>query len=319
MKKQIQYSLILLVVAFLPAFAFSQCNSQDQGGSIKILTWNIYMLPRLYIHTGQVKRAKEIAEILKTQDADIIVFEEAFDNKARGIIREGLKSLYPFESGDPRKNVFYKTSCGVWILSKVPVEIVKQIFFKNAQGSDRFACKGAILLKGMKDGFCFQLVGTHLQSDPNNGKDVQAIRAVQYNQIRKELLEPYAEENVPQFVAGDFNTIEADSNNHSQLVDSLKLNQCTLEGEKCYSYDYGHNDLIVTLANQPQLTRPQLIDYVFYSKPGHLELEGKMHIVTFRKQWDAAHCDLSDHFAVAAEFHFLTDDTRSLTNIKGSK
>lgn len=302
--RHIRFSLAFLTLIFAINITFAQCNSQSLGGNIKILTWNIYMLPRLYIHTGQVKRAAQIAEVLKNQDADIIVFEEAFDNKARGIIREGLKKLYPYESGDPRRNVAWKTSCGVWILSKVPVTIVKQIFFKNAQGSDRLACKGAILLQGQKDGFCFQIVGTHLQSDPNSGKNVQAIRAIQYNQIRKELLEPYAEENVPQFVAGDFNTIEADSNNHSQLVNSLKLNQCPLVGEKCYSYDYGHNDLIVTLQNQPQLTRPQMIDYIFYSDPGHPAMQGDMHIVAYRKKWDAKHSDLSDHFAVAAEFHF---------------
>lgn len=302
--RQFRFSLALLTLIFTANLTFAQCNNQAQGGSIKILTWNIYMLPRLYIHTGQVKRAEQIAEVLKTQDADVIVFEEAFDNKARNIIRQGLKAIYPYESGDPRKNCAWKTSGGVWIISKVPVTVVKQIFFKNAQGSDKLACKGAILLQGQKDGFCFQIVGTHLQSDPNSGKNVQAIRAIQYNQIRKELLEPYAEENVPQFVAGDFNTIEADSGNHSQLVNSLKLNQCPLTGEKCYSYDYGHNDLIVTLQNQPQLTRPQLIDYVFYSNQGHPTMQGDMRIVTFRKKWDNNHVDLSDHFAVAAEFHF---------------
>jgi endonuclease/exonuclease/phosphatase family metal-dependent hydrolase len=257
------------------------------------------MLPRLFVHTGQVERAIQIAQILRNQDADVIVFEEAFDNKAREIIREGLKDIYPYESGDPRKKVLWKTSCGVWILSKVKVNVIKQIFFHTAQGADKLASKGAILIEGQNNGFCFQLVGTHLQSDPNSGKNVQNIRKIQYEQIRKELLEPYAEENVPQFVAGDFNTIMADSNNHSQMVDSLKLTQCSLTGEKCYSYDYGNNDLIYGPTGQPQL-----IDYVFYSKPGYPALQGNMHIVTFRKQWDNTHVDLSDHFAVAAEFNF---------------
>jgi len=289
----------LLIILLAPIFTFGQCDNQGKGGKIKILTWNIYMLPRLIIHTGQVDRAQQIAAALKTQDADIIVFEEAFDGKARGIIRDSLKSLYPYESGDPRKNKFWKTSCGVWILSKVEVTVIKQIFFNEAKGSDKLACKGAILLEGQKDGFCFQIVGTHLQSDLNSGKNVQDTRKVQYEQIRKELLEPYAEENVPQFVAGDFNTIEADSNNHTQLVDSLKLTQCKMEGEKCFSYDYGNNDLIL-----PPMGAPQLIDYVFYSKAGYPNLEGKMQVVTFRKQWDAKHVDLSDHFAVSAEFSF---------------
>ncbi len=297
--KRLRVLTTILILSLAPLLAFSQCDDQGKGGNIKILTWNIYMLPRIFIHTGQVKRAEQIAQILRAQDADVIVFEEAFDNKARGIIREGLKDLYPYESGDPRKNKFWKTSSGVWILSKVQVNVVKQIFFRNAKGSDKLACKGAILLEGQNNGFCFQLVGTHLQSDLNSGKDVQGIRKIQYEQIRKELLEPYAEENVPQFVAGDFNTVMADSNNHTQLVDSLKLTQCALVGEKCYSYDYGNNDLIL-----PPISAPQMIDYVFYSKPGYPSLQGNMHIVTFRKQWDTNHVDLSDHFAVAAEFNF---------------
>lgn len=302
MYNKLQYIKACLLSAFIlvsPLIALSQCNNQYKGGDIKILTWNIYMLPRLFIHTGQLERAKEIVEALKNQDADIIVFEEAFDNKAREILREGLKAYFPYESGDPRKNKFWKTSCGVWILSKVPINVVKQIYFNEAEGSDKLACKGAILVEGQKNGFCFQLVGTHLQSDINSGKNVQPIRDTQYAQIRKQLLVPYSEENVPQFVAGDFNTIQADSSSYKQMVSTLRLRQCTLEGDKCYSYDYGNNDEIAGPTEQPQL-----IDYLFYSQPDKESITGTMRIVTFRKKWDARHRDLSDHFAVAGDFRF---------------
>mgnify|MGYP001550436690 CR=1 FL=1 len=165
--KYIKKSLLVLLLLSSPLISLSQCDNQSNGGQIKIITWNIYMLPHLFIHTGQVERAKDIANVLKDQDADIIVFEEAFDNKARNIIRDSLKAYFPYESGDPRKNIWWKTSCGVWIISKVPIEVVKQIFFKEANGSDKLATKGAVLVEGQKDGFCFQLVGTHLQSDLN--------------------------------------------------------------------------------------------------------------------------------------------------------
>ncbi|HTB06776.1 MAG TPA: sphingomyelin phosphodiesterase [Bacteroidia bacterium] len=292
-------SLSIILIMLAPLSGFSQCENQSQGGSIKILTWNIQMLPHRCVHIGQFKRAKEIVEVLKNQEADIIVFEEAFDKKSRNIIREGLKAVFPYESGDPGKNKFYKISSGVWILSKVQINIVKQIFFNESKGSDRLACKGAILVEGQKNGFCFQLVGTHLQSDLDNGKNVQPIRNVQYAQIRTELLERYAEDGVPQFVAGDFNTIQADSGSYTRLVSTLKLTQCPLEGDRCFSYDYGNNDEIVG----PQ-GPPQLIDYVFYSNKENASLVGKMHIMVFRKQWDSTHIDLSDHFALAAEFQF---------------
>ena len=114
------------------------------------------MLPHIALHTGQEERAKEIVETLKNESVDVIVFEEAFDRNARKIIREGLKSYFPFESGNPAKNVFYKTNSGVWVLSKVPITIVKQIYFSNSKGCDKMACKGALLLKAKNDNFCFE-------------------------------------------------------------------------------------------------------------------------------------------------------------------
>jgi len=292
-------TLLLLLLLSTPFISLSQCNNQSKGGQIKIITWNIYMLPHLFVHTGQARRATEIANALKDQDADIIVFEEAFDNKARNIIRDSLKAYFPYESGDPRKNTWWKTSCGVWILSKVPIEVLKQIFFKEAGGSDRLATKGAILVEGEKNGFCFQLVGTHLQSDLNSGKNVQPIRDKQYSEIKRQLLQPYTIDSVPQFVAGDFNTIHDSSSCYSHLINTLKFTPCPLEGDRCYSYDYSNNDFIPGTSIQPQL-----IDYLFYSPVPNQALNGSMQIVVFRKKWDVKHSDLSDHFAVAGVFNY---------------
>ena len=291
--------LLLVLVSLCPFFANGQCDNQSKGGQIKIITWNIYMLPRLFVHTGQAERAREIADTLKNVDADLIVFEEAFDNKARNIIRNNLKASFPYESGDPGKNSRWKTSCGVWIISKVPIDVVKQIYYKEANGSDRLATKGAILVEGQKDGFCFQLVGTHLQSDLNSGKNVQPIRDKQYAELKKQLLEPYSNENVPQFVAGDFNTIHDDSSCYNHMVGTIQFTPCRLEGDRCFSYDYTKNDLVIGTNN-----KPQLIDYLMYSAPAKQQLNGSMQIVVFSKKWNVKHKDLSDHFAVSGIFNY---------------
>src|SRR5580692_5143514 len=76
------------------------------GNSLKIISWNIFMLPRFVMRTGQLKRAHEIVNVLKEEDVDIIIFQEAFDTKAREIIRKGLSPYFPHESGDPPKNIF---------------------------------------------------------------------------------------------------------------------------------------------------------------------------------------------------------------------
>ncbi len=291
--------LLLVLISLYPCFANSQCDNQSKGGQLKIITWNIYMLPRLFVHTGQMQRAEQIADTLKNVDADVIVFEEAFDNKARNLIRDSLKACFPYESGDPGKNSRWKTSCGVWIISKVPIDVVKQIYYKEANGSDRLATKGAILVEGQKDGFCFQLVGTHLQSDLNSGKNVQPIRDKQYAELKKQLLEPYAEENIPQFVAGDFNTIHDDSACYNHMVAAIKFTQCPLQGDKCYSYDYTKNDLVIGTNN-----KPQLIDYIMYSAPPEQPISGNTQIAVFSKKWDVKHKDLSDHFAISGTFSY---------------
>jgi len=303
--------LSLLILTSSPFFSSSQCDNQSKGGQLKIITWNIYMLPHLFVHTGQAQRAKEIANVLKDQDADIIVFEEAFDNKARNIIRDSLKAYFPYESGDPRKNTWWKASCGVWIISKVPIEVVKQIFFKEAKTADRLATKGAILVQGEKDGFCFQLVGTHLQADPNSGKNVQPIRDKQYTEIQKQLIAPYSKENIPQFIAGDFNTIHDSSICYNHMVDSIKLTPCPLQGDRCYSYDYLHNDLVLG-TNSP----PQLIDYLFYAPSPQQQLQGNMQIVVFSKRWTDIHKDLSDHFAVVGTFTYGGDNFTAFVDTK---
>jgi endonuclease/exonuclease/phosphatase family metal-dependent hydrolase len=310
--KYLKRLLPLFLLASSPLISSAQCDNQDKGGQIKIITWNIYMLPHLFVHTGQAQRAVEIANVLKDQDADVIVFEEAFDNKARNIIRDSLKAYFPYESGDPGRNSKWKTSCGVWIISKVPIEVVKQIYFKEANGSDRLATKGAILVEGQKNGFCFQLVGTHLQSDLNSGKNVQPIRDKQYAEIKKQLLEPYSQEKIPQFIAGDFNTIHDDSVCYNPMVDTLKFTQCELQGSRCYSYDYTQNDLVVLVPNN----RPQLIDYLFYSAPAQQKLKGSMQIVVFSKRWSDKHKDLSDHFAISGVFSYGEDNSTAFVGTK---
>jgi hypothetical protein len=58
----------------------------SQGNSLKIISWNIFMLPRFIMRTGQLKRAYEIVNVLKHEDADIIIFQEAFDTKVQYLL-----------------------------------------------------------------------------------------------------------------------------------------------------------------------------------------------------------------------------------------
>ena len=149
-----------------------------------------------------------------------------------------------------------------------------------------------MLLRAEKNNVCFQIIGTHLQSELQN-KNVQNIRYKQYEQIRKELLEPFEMENVPQFVVGDLNTMKSDSLSYKQMLSSLNVMPCEMTGSLNYSFDYKNNDLI-----KGSTEKPQLIDYILLKKNPGIDLKGNMWVKPFKKKWTSNHKDLSDHFAV---------------------
>lgn len=90
--KQILTILSLLV-------AISAYNQNIQESSLKILSWNIYMLPQIVPRIGRLNRAESIAEQLNNSDFDIIVFQEAFMKSARDIISATLIDNYPYQYG----------------------------------------------------------------------------------------------------------------------------------------------------------------------------------------------------------------------------
>ena len=57
---------------------------------LKILSWNIFGLPSYLSPKGLGVRSKLIAEYLRDAEFDIVIFQEAFTSKSRGIIRTGI-------------------------------------------------------------------------------------------------------------------------------------------------------------------------------------------------------------------------------------
>ena len=63
--------------------------------SLKILSWNIQMLPSVAKAGGKAKRARAIAAQLNLRDYDVVVFQKLFHKRSRRIITNGLKENYP--------------------------------------------------------------------------------------------------------------------------------------------------------------------------------------------------------------------------------
>lgn len=290
----------LLLILFCSAFSDSAIAQSKEvsadNDKLSILTWNLYMRPRMVFKNGQIKRAHAIVEQLKDQNYDIIVFQETFDNKARNIIWNGLKEKFPFQSGDPKRKYFYRLSTGVFIVSKLPLKVIDDIYFSECGGSDCFAVKGAVLVDVIKNNHKIQIIGTHLQSADGKKMTGQQIRKIQYEEIKNKLMIPNAEAGVPQFFVGDLNTSKDDKKNYEQLLSIMDVEDGEIAGGNQFSAVGGKNDLDTHVND-----KPHLIDYILCRRNGCLVDFTQRCVKVFQQYWSKDHKDLSDHYAVLAE------------------
>jgi endonuclease/exonuclease/phosphatase family metal-dependent hydrolase len=286
--------LAVLSVLFLLPETPAIAQTAETGKELKILSWNIYMLPRFALHTGKRKRAREIAKMLPAENYDIMVFQEAFHGDARRIIKRKLKKLYPYRVGPANRRVFWiKTNSGVWMLSKVPLKKLKQIKYKDCDGfTDCFAHKGALLVEGEWEGQKFQLLGTHIQAG-----GPYPVRQSQYEQIRG-LIDTYKQEGVPQLLAGDFNMGIDRGDPYYQMLKTLDVEEYVPDSELKYTAS--------TLNDIRGGDDDRLIDFIFYRPNGTQPKQLIRNVRRFAtiQPCFKKYCDLSDHFGVEAIIRF---------------
>ena len=269
----------------------SQTTASTDTRNLKILSWNIYMLPRMVIRKGKRERAYAIVDELKKTDYDIIVFEEAFLPAARKIILAGLGGLYQFQYGPVNNSPNIKTNGGVWILSKIKMDVVKTIQFKECATWDCLARKGAMLLQGTWNGKTFQLMGTHLQAD-----EFQEVRYKQMDEIYTELLAPYRTNGIPQIVCGDMNTEAEIKERYCTMLDCFGAENGEISGvEKC-TYDGVNNEIAQSYGVKDKTT----YDYILLRKNG-MKVNMIRRSVSILKKGKK---QLSDHYGIVCELNF---------------
>jgi sphingomyelin phosphodiesterase len=306
-----KYSVKNLFVKYIGICCFILCSVLTQAQSpsvvtsgadeLRILSWNIYMLPSAFFpKIGQLERAEAIAEQLKNEAYDVIVFQEAFEKKAREILWEGLKEKFPFSVG-PGDGGFLKLNSGVWILSKLEFTSVATIEFNTCKIADCISKKGAILVELTKNGKIFQVIGTHLQAE-----NYPEVRKEQFQDIAEKLLKPFEKENVPQFIVGDLNTAP-DEAGYCDMLTLLDAEDCAPRKTKSWlkelvTWGGRENDLFEA---DPKRT-PQLLDYILIKENGKCSTWIDRTIEIIQQAWDKTKTrkDLSDHYAVAAVIRY---------------
>lgn len=276
---------ILLICTISLNFAFASgmkvIKDSSEKDTLKLLTWNVYMLPGYVYHKTAKKkeRAHEIVKVLSRYDYDIIIFQETFQRKARKIILKGLKSKFPYHYGPLNgKGIHFRFNGGVTIISKFPLKLLRQIVFKDSYGYDKYARKGAMLLQGMAAGKVFQVAGTHIQAAGN-----KEFKYLQLNQVRKELLDVFIKDGVPQIICGDMNLNAHDSTEYNRMISILGTDDGRLRGEKRFSKANGREiDYILIKTNNSEIKVIKRKVVIFKSENPDIE-------------------ELSDHYAIEAE------------------
>lgn len=268
-------------------------DSDTNTVELKVLAWNIYMLPaRTFMHTGQLQRAKFIADTLLQTNYDVIVLTEAFHPKARRYIADQLRPQYPYQTNIANQCGGIKTNSGVWIVSKLPVEILGEIQFNDCAGADCWARKGAMMISVEKNGKQVQIVGTHLQSDEGAKRDT--VRYRQYRDIYQKLLKPHQRDKVPQIIAGDMNTI---ADTYSQMLHELNATDNEISGKRQHTWttdDYSQPDAY-------------LFDYILLRANNCSIISEKRCITEFKHDWTwrkKKRYHLSDHYGLELNILF---------------
>lgn len=274
----------------------SELTSDTLNPPLKVLSYNIHMLPPLAKFTGKQRRAKRIGHLFKDSDFDIIVFQEAFHGAARRKIWRRMKENFPYALGPANKRWYsLKTNSGIWIISKIPLTQLAELDFDYCEGIDCWSRKGALLAEGEFRGQPFQILGTHLEAGGE-----REMKVSQYKEL-SELFKQYHKDGVPQIAAGDFNTKKfQDTTWYNQLVRILDMKDGPLLSEQQFTSDSYINDIKIQRGDKK---KQSVIDFIFYGHNG-VNATINRYVRMPRWQWSKHRQDLSDHFAVEAQILF---------------
>lgn len=280
---------------FLALFFVFSATINAKETKLRVLSWNIKMLPRQYniaIKHHPLKRIKLISEQILSDSIDIVCFQELFDTKANKRMKAELSKQFPYVVGpaNEAKSIF-RLSSGVIFFSRYPIRKLETVEFTDCQEEDCVARKGALLVEAEVDGKKIQLLGTHMNAA--GGEEVKIRQLVQI----KKLIEKHSKSGIPQLICGDFNIRKTNHKLYQMMLDFFKANDGPISGELQNTFDPKNNDMCAKEKGEASL-----IDFIFFRANENKESrESCREIKRYRKAWGKNNKDLSDHFALWME------------------
>lgn len=263
------------------------------GSDLKILSWNVFMLPRPIKHSLQGERIRAIPKLLSGTDYDFLFFQEAFMAGLRKGLKENLKAQYPFSYYLKNYRILYPYfGSGVFLMGRHPFKVIDHVYYGECGGADCFAAKGAVLVETeLPSGRRVQFVNTHLQAKETLG----AVRLAQIGRVR-EMLKKHYRPGVPQIFIGDLN-IDVQEPEFQRGMDILQMQHTELVGP------IQHTNSRESDCFQKALRDKEWVDHVWVSRETALQ-HSEMRVRVFDFQYQGKTCPASDHHAVEAQFTF---------------
>lgn len=204
----------IALLLILPGLTFAD--------ELKLMTWNVYMLPKPIKNSHQKDRSQAIADQLKASDYDVIFLQEAFSWYFRSTVKEALKDKFPHYSRLKKKFGIYPFfSPGLVAFSKYPMKKIDHTYFSKCEGADCYSSKGVQLLEiTLPSGKSIQIANTHMQAGSQE-KHAQ-IRKIQLGQIR-DLLLKNKKDGIPQLLVGDLNINSLAGKEFPVAIDTLQM------------------------------------------------------------------------------------------------
>ena len=283
--------MVLLCGCETVAFAATNDTVQASETTLKLLTWNIQMLPAGLesfsdaLDKMQLTRLPWIVDFLTKSDYDVICLQEVLDPTATDLLVNGLRKSFPYIVLPPRDPARLLSS-GVLFAARVPIEQVDFMCYPDCSGVDCLASKGLTVIRGAKDGIHFLAAGTHLQAGSQKMRDRQYVTIA-------EVLARHRKDGLPLFVLGDFNTA-VDEAPYKSMISLLRVSDFPVDDPKPYSVDAENSW-------KDSGQHPELIDHIFLDPAATQTAFVRKTIQRARQKNEGKIIDLADHYGVVAE------------------
>lgn len=270
---------------------FSLLSFTVRAEQLKVLSWNVFMLPKPIYFSYQGERSELIIDEIMKSDYDLIFLQEAFTGGFHKKLRNRAGKVYSHQYYLKRKfgsaTVF---GSGVYVLSKYPLTSFEKVFYRSCAGADCFASKGALLTEiRLPSGKEVQFVATHLQAGGSNKR--RKVRMKQLARLKDFILK-HSRPDVPQVLLGDFN-IDNKHEDFATALGILNTNSHPLEGDPDYTSGFPIE------CYKEERNNTKWVDHILVEKTIPVQVSGKR-VKVFTGMLDGKECPLSDHHAIEA-------------------